>query len=280
MRLLRNTAVPTGSSLVVFRTAQVGLALAALAFLGLATLLAAFSWRLLSEIPPIAWVVFAPLFLIALLFLWLLVATVYGAWRAARLPTHWVMKVGQGGVWLQLRSYLNHSFEDNDDTALFLGFDELAGAGRVDEKRVGREEGETQVVSMLELVVDGDLEEVERALARERARKGPRTSFLGITSTTRAHHRPVFVARPGRIRVEWRGKRMLRVLAQSGVAILPPRTEAGPWGPVPREAVDDRIVELLERGERIEAILLLRDTHGMTLAEAKAFVEDLSDRAA
>lgn len=77
---------------------------------------------------------------------------------------------------------------------------------------------------VFELRVQGlETDELRQAIARERKRKGPEKSFLGVRSSGRSNHAPVLVPEPGVVRVDWRGKAMLRPFEKRS-QILPQRT--------------------------------------------------------
>ncbi len=282
MRLFRDTEAPDGASLKTFRASWLGTLIAAVFFTiaiagGCAALTAAS-----RELPWWGWIPFAPFaLLVATLMRWIL-AAVWGAFAASLRASNWAMRVGKGGVWLHLRSYQNHAFEDADETAAYFGFDEIEGARKVVERQSMGMSGDSEAsVAFLELLVAPSLtDDLQRAVQVERLRDGPERSFLGIKSRTRSQHVPVFVADPGRVRVQWHGRSMLRVLEQNGVAILEKIRGGVKHGGVSTEDVDGEIIGLIERGRKLRAIGLVRETYGMGLADAKAFVEDLSDRPA
>lgn len=206
---------------------------------------------------------------------WLLcVLTMWWSFRAAVRREAWVMQAAADGVYLKFRSYLNHHFDPEAPTVVFLPWAEIERAGRVTEilERT-RTDGSTETLrkSWLELRVRADVAALAEAVDRERREPGPERVTLGVRSRGRAHHVPVMVAEPGVIRAEWHGRGMLRALAGE-VAIEASR--AIPLHPADR-AVEDRILDLLERGETIAAIEVVRDAYGLTLTDAHAFVHGL-----
>ena len=76
----------------------------------------------------------------------------------------------------------------------------------------------------LELHIQGlETEQLSQAIERERARKGPEKSFMGIRTSSRSHHVPVLVPAAGVVRVDWRGSAMPQPFERRS-EILPKRT--------------------------------------------------------
>ncbi len=279
VRLLKNSEVPDGGSFQTFRYSIVGSVLFGALFLTAIGFFGFHLFRVGLEAPPLAWVVLGPGLFIAGLALWLIGSSILGAIQASMLSTNWVMKVGKGGVWVQLRSYLNHAFEEPDQTALFVPFDEIEGVRRTREIRplsptTGRP------VTSLELVLRVDTAPIAQALETEAQREGPVQRLLGVRSQTRSMHAPASLAGPGRLRLDWRGRRMLDVLAESGVRVLPAPATNAPLHDTVMVELDQEVRALLARGEKLEAIRLLRDQGHLTSQEAERLIERWSESAA
>jgi ribosomal protein L7/L12 len=123
-----------------------------------------------------------------------------------------------------------------------------------------------------------DLAEVKRCVQTASA---PRV-WRGWQATTPM---PVSVTSEGVVRVEWSSKHS--VLAPSlkrAVAVLGEvvpvmaevmEREDFTKSDADKKKLEQRIMELVERGEMIEAVKVARGLYGFSLAEAKAFVEEL-----
>lgn len=231
-----------------------------------------------AGLPVLVWVLAMPVVLVAAL-VWLVVlAALVDALRASLRASNWVLKVGDDGVYLQLRSYLNQHFRADHPTVLFVPFSEITSASKVCE-RYERCEGQRRVScarSWLELVLQrATTVELGRVLALERTTQAPQRSFLGLRSRTRYRHVPVVVATPDRIRVDWRPG-MLRPF-EARVRTAPDRTvDLDIASPEPRE----RLLALVERGDHLAAVDLARRTYGYGLGEAKRFLDELQRPAA
>lgn len=132
--------------------------------------------------------------------------------------------------------------------------------------------------SWLELELAGvDCAAIGQRLDEERRDPGPELRVLGIRMRTRTNDTPVFLARPGVLRVEWLGQRMLEALREV-VEIAPElRVELDQ---ALGTALEPRVQALCARGLRMEALELARRERKLSLAEARELVESLEKRAA
>ncbi len=249
-----------------------------LAFVAVPVVLSTRGGGLLNgSLPWWAWVVIGPVALVALL-IWLVVLN--GCWRSVlacfRRSSNWVMVVAFGGLYVQFRSYLNHHFPADMPTVVYIPWDDIATAGKTLERTPSVDSdgnAGTQVRPYLELrLKHTDTEALRQAVAEETARKPNKTG----RSFIRFHHVPVQVPEPGVIRIEWRGRRMLKAL-RSKVEIASTVRRGHEIADTP--AKDDRdglILRLIEQGDRMAAIRTVRGHYGMSLAEARRFVDDLA----
>ncbi len=234
----------------------------------------------LRSVPWPAWFLIVPMTLVCG-GLWLLCLHAVGqvAYRAL-LPSNWLLRVSPAGLVLNLRSYQNAHFPHDGPTAVCLVWTELARARKVVERstRRGRRGNETlERKSWIELeLADLDTAELERLLDNERTRPGPERSFLGVRGRSRSNHVPVFVARPGVLRIDWVGGGALQALG-THLELAPKLTLDLDHQP---GDLDARLRSLLAHGKRSAAHELARTELGLSLAEARDRVEALERRAA
>ncbi len=229
-----------------------------------------------GDLPWWAWVVGSPVILIALL-LWLVVLN--ACWRsvlACFRRSNWVMLVAFGGLYVKFRSYLNHHFPDNMPTVVYLPWDDISTAQKTIERTPSIDSDgnkQTRVHRYLDLrLKHNDTEALRQAVAEETARKPNKTG----RSSIRFHHVPMQVPEPGVIRIEWRGRGMLKAL-RGKVKICPPRrTGRGIEDAADGDDRDGLILKLIEQGSRMAAIRTVRGHYGVSLTEARGFVDDLS----
>ena len=101
--------------------------------------------------------------------------------------------------------------------------------------------------------------------------------MLGIKTRTRFNDSPVFLVRPGVLRVEWLGKAMLEALREE--------VEVAPDLKLDLEEVlgaefEPRVRALCARGMQMAALDLVRRERRLSLTDAKKFVDDLGRKAA
>jgi hypothetical protein len=207
-------------------------------------------------------------------------------------PSNWLVRMGDDGLHLQLRSYLNHRFPPNALTVVYLPYREIRSAREVRERlEIPETESEpphtrrvtTQRRRLVELELTVDTEPLARALDEEAARLGPEARRRGIVGS-RYKHFPVRLASPERLQIEWG----VVPGAPAFLAALGRHIEVSPaaegrrdfvhLGAASREEQDRRILELAEAGHTIAAIRLARELRGCDLEQARAFVDGLRAR--
>lgn len=238
----------------------------------------AFGGATVGLLPWWGWLVASPMVLIALLIWGVVIVAAYRALSACFRSTNWVMKVAHTGVYLQYRSYLNYHFADEGPTVVFVGFDEIASARKtIHHTRGVDSEGDERITGKkwLEMRLgDVDTEDLRAAAASEAA---PRK---GVGGRSRFHHVPVWVSGSGVVRVEWRGRGMLRSFPGS-VSIGPvERTGVGYEGDGGESRLEEQIIELMEQGRRMGAVKLIRRRYAMNLTQATRFADELAGRLA
>jgi len=233
--------------------------------------------RVARDLPGIVWVALAPVLLFGgLLYLVCLHATGQVVLRALS-PGNWLVRVSPAGLAIKLRSYQNAHFPRDVPTVARFAWSELARARKVTEvlESIPREGSVRRAWIELELR-GSDAAELARALREERERPAPEGSFLGVKGRTRFGHVPVFVARAGVVRIEWLGRAALRAL-EAYLPIEEPRALDLARG---HATLDARLTVLCARGERMEAIAIVRHELGLSLTDARAHVERLAHAAA
>lgn len=199
--------------------------------------------------------------------------------RKAFRPSNWLLRVATDGVYLKFRSYLNHHFEDDAKTVVFIPNAEIASVIRLRERITlpeGKNKTKTKTTSFVDLRLTHDQTDALRdALAAERRREGPQ----GVTGKTTYRDYPVRVIGSDLVRIEW----AVTPGALKAVELLAKEegTESDPlldviykrdWKDMSDSRQDAYIVELCERGNLIKARSLIRTRDGLSLGEAKDYV--------
>lgn len=161
----------------------------------------------------LAWLGISPILLVGgLLYAIVLQALAQVAWRAF-LPSNWLMRLSSGGLVLNLRSFQNTHFPDDGPTVVRFAWPEIARVREVRDTRPATKSEAMRTLRWLEIELAGvETGPLARLVDEERTRPGPRKRTLGVSSSGRFGHVPVFVAKPGTVRTDWLGRAVLRTL--------------------------------------------------------------------
>jgi hypothetical protein len=212
--------------------------------------------------------------------------------RARFLPSNWLVRAGDEGLFVQFRSYLNYRFPAGDATVVFIPYREVRSARLVHERRdiPDRSSPAAQVdrISehrrrLVEIELAAETGELARALAAEAAWCGPEARQHGIT-ITRYKHYPMRLVSPETLQLEWnvvpRPEQFLALLGRHA-AVTPKVDRSEDYSRLEglsREEQVKRLLELAETGQTMAAIYLARRLYSYDLTEARTFVEDLHRR--
>jgi hypothetical protein len=196
--------------------------------------------------------------------------------------SNWLVRMGDAGVFVQFRSYLNYRFPVDDPTVVLFRDGDIRSARVVNARRdipqpddppaqVDRVTRVSQRLVEFELAVDAA--PLTAALADESARRAS-------TGATYRHH-PVRMTSPTTLELEWgvvpRAEVLLDGLRQYASIAVPidvSRDYAHLEG-LSREEQERRLKELAETGQTIAAIRIARRLYSYDLAHARAFVAGL-----
>ncbi len=272
MKLLRPDDLPRFSRETVFRTPPFASCAAFLVFTLLAAGTQAFLWT-------------QGLWWIAILFIpmWLLVLpALFTAARDSFTADNWVLRAGAEGLMLQLRSYANRHFPRDCETVVYLAWEEVAGAsGFLERQRLPRglhsAVGVERRHRILELELGTDTEELRQAILRERERKAPK---IGI-SRSKSSHYPVTVVSPGVVRVAFGGlspglDRALEILGERAPCKRELRRLDVDWEGLEGRELERFIVRLYREGDTLSADSIVQRRYGVSLIEARDYVERLA----
>jgi hypothetical protein len=196
-------------------------------------------------------------------------------------PSNWLLAINPSGLWLKFRAYDNDNMSPDDIVVVQLAFSEIAWVRKVKETSItpDSEHGSrSSHHTYLELQLhDEDISILEQHLREEHKRR-PAKGW-------KSEHYPVRIASPGRLRVEFSGSCSLitpRVskalgLLKSQVELRPAETDLQDYTISSKDKAEQesRILELVQRGERMAAIQTVRKLYGYSLAQARQFVDDL-----
>jgi len=229
----------------------------------------------LDALPWGAWLLLGPVFAFAgALYALVLGSTLQSARRAFG-RANWLLRLSPAGLVLNLRSFQNAHFPQDGPTIARLAWSEVARAREVRELAPRGERQASVTTRWLQLELAGvDTAPLEALVRAERERPGPAWRFLGITGRSRSGHVPVWVAAPGVLRCSWPGREALRAL-EASVSHAEPLVLA----PDAQPDVEQRLAELVRRGERLRAIAHARAELGLSTTDARARIDELARRA-
>lgn len=205
--------------------------------------------------------------------------------RRAFQPTNWLFALGPDRLWIKYRSYLKSHFPAEDFQIVEFRYDEIESVGLI--RRVEKVPGQkgrttTKFSRHLEIVAHHPFGvELSEALQLERSKKDSTASRIKSQSA----HYPVQLKddktlrmcvtdiRPGQ-------KTALGELKIHRIAVVAEKRESDDFTkPLKdKQEMEGRIVALVEKGDTVSAVHLVRQHYGMGLTEAKQFIDELSAR--
>jgi hypothetical protein len=206
-------------------------------------------------------------------------------------PSNWLLRMTDHGLFIKFRSYLNNHFDDQDLTVVFIPYSEIRSARSLKERRQVPDQDErnrpgtmTKTRRIVEVELAGDSTPLGEALARERERLFSKSVIGAGRISTRYQHLPVQLATRTLLQIEWgvvpTAQTLLdaltrHTLVKSPVAISKDFVNLDKLG---REEQEARLLELIESGDRMGAVALVRQLYSYDLTAAKQFIEELVTR--
>ncbi len=194
-------------------------------------------------------------------------------WHACRRPGNWLLRAGEKGLHINLRSYRNASLPDDAPTVLFIPREEVAAVCRTHEVRsILRRRGyaEEFVIYIDFYLQEGArLEPVREALRAERRR---------MPARGRKHHDyPVRVIDPPGIRLVWEhvrpGENQALQLLAAHYPLAPDQKRRTPrWDKLDDAGKEAHIAELWENGHVDQAVRLVRVHRKCSLRDAETYL--------
>jgi hypothetical protein len=225
--------------------------------------------------------VFGPIFgLFGMLFV-----VVFSHFAAARFRRgSWLVRSSVDGLYINFRSYLATDYPADEQTVVFVAYNEINNAQIVKEHtRLPTTAGggtELRFRTLLELHVEGETSEVQRAIAAEISERGPMVKkWYGQSSTSYDHH-PVTFSNdvmmiewgvvPSAKKLESRlGTRVyFEALRKESRDLRNLHTEN-------RDVQESEMIRLVESGRAVDAVKLARKIHGFDLAQATEYLDGL-----
>jgi len=276
MQLMRATEVPTTSRDLLFRASRWHAALLVFVCLAACVAMIFYHWPR----PRPAYYISAAIILLLLLMRRFITARFHAS--------NWLVRMGDEGLFLHYRSYLNEHLSADDPTVVFLPFHDIRSARLVREKvetpdPSRHNTAETQILHWVEFDLAIDPAPLAAALDTERSRPAAMEKHWHGESSTLYLDYPVLMQPPSILRVKW------QVVPRASVFLdaLRPRVEIAPMVALTedfshlqglnREEQLKRLRQLDQRGQTIAAVYMARRLYGGDLADATKFVEELRE---
>lgn len=220
----------------------------------------------------------------------LLALLFFAGFRASLRRSNWLLRAAADGLYVKYRSFRNYKFPAEDPIVVLIPRPEVAWirARRQDSVRPTRKHEGAQTVRrrFLEIkLYGGDLSELDERLRDERRRTAP--GVMG--SKTKVLHYPVRVLPDAIVQIDWRSPatgispridRAIRILGRwYRVADAVDERQVSP-GKLDRAQQEARLIEMTERGEVMDAVVLAKEIYGFDTTQAKTFVDDLREKPA
>lgn len=283
MEFLREDAVPARPGDTVFREARLGKLAAFAIFLSL-TLAALFVGFLPETLPTDHRPPRLIAFYIALVLSVFVLVSLYSL-RASLARSNWLVRFDGSTLHIKFRSYLNRHFPPEDLVVVRIPSAEVAWIRKTRERRLlPRRRGADSQTTTTYLDVklqDVDTADLERGLAEERRRKGP----LVRRTRTKAQHYPVRLVEADILRIDWRDHRTrITPGIDAAIDLLGRRFHVADAGSLRQASVvgstdnrqqEERLLDLVERGEVVAASLLASRLYSLSTTEAREFIAGL-----
>jgi hypothetical protein len=202
-------------------------------------------------------------------------------------PSNWLVRCNETGLYLQYRSYLNYELPPDDPSVLFLSYGEIASARLIRERVKAPDPSEqhgteTQYLKYVELELPGDTAALASALSSEQSERAPmKKRWYGGSSSTLYRDYPVSMNTPPFLRIRWNvlpgAKEFLETLRPYTVIAEPIHLteDFTRLQSLSHEEQQEKLRDLLRRGQVITAVYIVRKLYGCGLTEAEQRVEAL-----
>lgn len=208
---------------------------------------------------------------------------------AAMKKSNWTLRAVPEGLQLKLRHYSDYGLNASDPIVAFIPTREIRSMRFMGQKTrmIGDkdvpEDRQLQREEWLEVALYGeDLSRIETALTEERRRKSP-TWIKGVTTHAKGADIRLFPDR-GVIRIDWKTRKTRLTPPMTTAESLlvgtyrtghDHRPDEAPLRSLSKEHQEDRLREMVRRGDTIDATALARDLHGLSLTDAHQYVKSL-----
>jgi len=203
-------------------------------------------------------------------------------------PSNWLVRMNDTGIYVQYRSYLNYDLPPDDPSVVFLSLGEITSARlikeRVETPDPAKSRGtQTQYLRHVELEISGDAAALADALQVERGEDAPMKKHWYGTSSTLYQDYPVVLTTPTSLRIHWDvvpgAKKFLDALRPYTLIAEPVSLSQDftHLKSLSREEQQQKLRDLVVRGQNITATYAARSLYGGSLGDAKEMIDSLRE---
>lgn len=272
IRLMRAADVPETPRDRLYRASRARAVIAVLVCLGLCALILYRRW----PAPRVSYFISAAIILLLLALNRFVTARFH--------PANWLVRIGDEGLFLHLRSYLNDHLPAEDPTVAFVAFSDIRSARLLRERvetRNADNSAQYQYVRYVEFELAVDPAPLVNAIATECGRSAvPEKRWYGTSSTLYRDY-PVLMQSPPFLRVKWEAvpsaTSFLEAIRQR-VPIAEPiklRDDLANLQNLGRQQQDEQLRRLDQRGDTMTAVYMARKLYSFDLTAAVNYVNAL-----
>jgi hypothetical protein len=201
-------------------------------------------------------------------------------------PSNWLVRSNETGLYVQYRSYLNYELPADDPSVVFISYGEIASARLIHERvetpdAMRQNTTETQFLRHIELELSGDTAALANALDSEQREQAPVEKHWYGSSSTLYRDYPVRMTPPPFMRIHWDvtpGAKKFLDLLRPYTVIADPISLTEDFTKLQyldREKQQEKLRDLVRRGQNITAVYIARKLYGCGLSEAERMVDGL-----
>lgn len=200
-------------------------------------------------------------------------------------PENWLIRLNQKRIIIKFRSYLNQHLPKADKQIVVFSLNEIKEVKAIKEgiKSTGISRG-TKIESFTYLEITLKTSEVKELKERLNYERDVRTKTLTY------HHYPVNLHNDNKIRVEWKSAKTrvtpgiyqaLEIFSDHQIKVKPKESDNKDYQQIvgiTKEETEERILDLVQKGDKTGAIILVKKFYNFNTTDAVEFVRSLQDK--
>lgn len=203
-------------------------------------------------------------------------------------PENWLIRLNQKKIIIKFRSYLNQHLPKADKQIVVFSLNEIKEVKAIKEKiksdSTNRGWTRIEFFTYLEITLKtSDVKELKELKERLNYERNV------ITKKTQYHHYPVNLHNDNKIRVEWKSAKtrvtpgiyqVLEIFSDHQIKVKPKESDNKDYQQIvgtTKEEMENRILDLVQKGDKIGAIVLVKSFYNFNTTDAVKFVQSLQE---